>query len=555
MEMYWASEHIRLVENSPCHPASQRDLNQTMSASQWIVASYSLLFYVVLFVLGAVSVCSQTCVKICSSQAMLIVFLIGAMMDLVHMFTNSHKLELKIYFRLTACILIGIVFVVFGAVLFFSKAEGVDNQQHTLQKQQPSMGFVVAAITIPLIIVEFFLLAATWASKKLNDSFELSNPWSLIVSDKLVFLLQKIIQAITYCNVLRYKTFSARYIENAKFYFKILAFFNFIEWVDSQVNEDSDVQLSGENVVYEAWFDVFVTFYKALIIDYRLLCSLLFLEHALEDADGGAVNNEGVSTSTSTRSLNVQARKQRNFGLLVGFTSLSAPIFCALYYVPKLHMPAWVHAFSIAVNLAIIGFGVIFLKTGDFTSEERNSTTGLGLSGVKIMVSCLGAVGIICWLLKATIAGYWAVTAHERTDIDDPSYFAWVAPKFSIRGFTTAFLIYLFLKLETLVTPLRNRHVAFNHFLVPVLTLMILGTFLECLIDQYVGPLDSRLRCEIHDLSLRILFDAGPAMSLGFLIHVFLHFVIIASKITKQPDNDGQNNNIIQNYGSFPYQP
>ncbi|XP_068689783.1 uncharacterized protein [Montipora foliosa] len=553
MEMYWASEHIHLVENSPCHPASQQDLNQTMSASQWIVASYSLLFYVVLFVLGAVSVCSQTCVKICSSQAMLIVFLIGAMMDLVHMFTNSHKLELNIYFRLTACILIGIVFAVFGAVLFFSKAEGVDNRQHTLQKQQPSMGFVVAAITIPLIIVECFLLAATWASKNLNDSFELSNPWSLIVSDKLVFLLQKIIQAITYCNVLRYKTFSARYIENAKFYFKILAFFNFIEWVDSQVNEDSDVQLSGENVVYEAWFDVFVTFYKALIIDYRLLCSLLFLEHALEDADGGADNNDG--DATWTRSLNMQLRKHRNFGVLVGFTSLSAPIFCALYYVPKLHMPAWVHAFSIAVNLAIIGFGVIFLKTGDFTSEERNSTTGLGLSGVKIMVSCLGAVGFICWLLKATIAGYWAVTANERTDIDDPSYFAWVAPKYSIRGFTTAFLIYLFLKLETLVTPLRNRHVAFSHFLVPVLTLMILGTFLECLIDQYVGPLDSRLRCEIHDLSLRILFDAGPAMSLGFLIHVFLHFVIIASKITEQPDNDGQNNNILQNYGSFPYQP
>ena len=386
MEMYWASEHIHLVENSPCHPASQQDLNQTMSASQWIVASYSLLFYVVLFVLGAVSVCSQTCVKICSSQAMLIVFLIGAMMDLVHMFTNSHKvrLELNIYFRLTSCILIGIVFVVFGAVLFFSKAEGVDNRQHTLQKQQPSMGFVVAAITIPLIIVECFLLAATWASKKLNDSFELSNPWSLIVSDKLVFLLQKIIQAITYCNVLRYKTFSPRYIENAKFYFKILAFFNFIEWVDSQVNEDSDVQLSGQNVVYEAWFDVFVTFYKALIIDYRLLCSLLFLEHALEDADGGADNNEG--DATCTRSLNMQLRKHRNFGVLVGFTSLSAPIFCALYYVRKLDMPPWVHAFSMAVNLAIIGFGVIFLKTGDFMSEERNSTTGRGLSGVKIMV-------------------------------------------------------------------------------------------------------------------------------------------------------------------------
>ena len=40
---------------------------------------------------------------------------------------------------------------------------------------------------------------------------------------------------------------------------------------------------------------------------------------------------------------------------------------------------------------------------------------------------------------------------------------------------------------------------------------------------------------DIHDLSLEILFDFGPAMSLGFLIHLFLHFVIIASKTSEQP--------------------
>ena len=42
-------------------------------------------------------------------------------------------------------------------------------------------------------------------------------------------------------------------------------------------------------------------------------------------------------------------------------------------------------------------------------------------------------------------------------------------------------------------------------------------------------------RNEIQDLSLNILFDVGPAMSLGFLIHLFLHFVIIASKTSEQP--------------------
>jgi len=61
--------------------------------------------------------------------------------------------------------------------------------------------------------------------------------------------------------------------------------------------------------------------------------------------------------------------------------------------------------------------------------------------------------------------------------------------------------------------PLKNVDVKLNHFLVPAVMLTILGTFLESLIDQYVGPLDSRLRfvtrdsqnaffiCLIHDVN------------------------------------------------------
>ena len=109
-------------------------------------------------------------------------------------------------------------------------------------------------------------------------------------------------------------------------------------------------------------------------------------------------------------------------------------------------------------------------------------------------VCCLGAVGFICWLLKANIAAYWAVTAKDRTDVADPFYFAWAAPKFLVRGLTTAFLIFLFTKLDALTMPQENRHVLSYHFQVSAITLMILATFLECLIDQYVGPMDSRLR-------------------------------------------------------------
>ena len=387
MELYSTDKLWVLPDNFSFHPSTQSDVNKTVDATKWMVASYSMMFYVALFLLGALSAWFQTCVRICSSQVMLLVFLVGALMDFMSIFSNSHNLEVKISFRLAAGLLIGIVFMIFGAVLFF-KNQGEDgNRLPTLQKYQPSMGFVVAGITIPLIIVECFLLASTCASEEYLPH-EVRNAWPLILSDKLVFLLQKIIQALIYCSVLRYKTFRPHFIENAKFYLKVLAFFNFIEWVDSQVNEDSDVESSGAQLVFKAWFDVFVIFYKALIIDYRLLCSLLFLEHALEEANGREVDfDDDFRRATARRRLSIEEQKHRTYGLMFGFISFSSPLLCALYYVPALKMPAWVHVFSIAVNLTIIVFGAIFLKRHGFAFEERDDRP-TGLSAVKITV-CL----------------------------------------------------------------------------------------------------------------------------------------------------------------------
>lgn len=107
-------------------------------------------------------------------------------------------------------------------------------------------------------------------------------------------------------------------------------------------------------------------------------------------------------------------------------------------------------------------------------------------------VCCLGAVGFICWLLKGSIVAYLAVTAKHRTDVDPPSYFAWVALKLLVRGLTTAFLIFFFMKLDTVTMPQEN--VLSYHFQVSALTMMILATLLECLIDQYVGKVDRGLR-------------------------------------------------------------
>ena len=120
-------------------------------------------------------------------------------------------------------------------------------------------------------------------------------------------------------------------------------------------------------------------------------------------------------------------------------------------------------------------------------------------------------------MVKASIAGYWAATAHERADIDDQSYFAWVVPKYSIRGITTAFLMVLFLKVNAQNTAQRNPDVKLNHFLVPAIIVTTIATFLECLIDQYVGPLDRRLRFVSRTYNRLQLIPERAIISKNFL--------------------------------------
>ena len=96
---------------------------------------------------------------------------------------------------------------------------------------------------------------------------------------------------------------------------------------------------------------------------------------------------DGEIQEPVARSLTIPEQRNRTLGYMLGFTSLSAPICCALYYVTELNMPAWVHVFAIIVNLAIVGCGALFLGSNDLESDQKIK---MGSSGVKIMASVWG---------------------------------------------------------------------------------------------------------------------------------------------------------------------
>ena len=299
-----------------------------MCSSQVTFASYSTLFYIVLLILSILGICNKLCLKIFTSQANFLLFLIWALLVFVNIFAVEDQLVVKTYFRVATGFIIGIAFTISGAFLFFTKADdNIITIIVPLSDSSQFSGTRCGSNNDSTYHRWSFLIASTFGPAKMKDLFHSHYAWVLAISDKLTFLIQKIVQAIVYI-ILRHKVTSQHHRESARFYFQILSFFNFIEWVDFQVNENRQWR-KAKWIQRDLWSPVWRICNVLQGADYRLpplMCSSLHLEHSLDDQTGG-------NDATTRRDLTLSERKLRSLGFMIGFTSLAAPICSVLSYV------------------------------------------------------------------------------------------------------------------------------------------------------------------------------------------------------------------------------
>lgn len=364
------------------------DSNATVFALQVITASFSALFYLGVLALSALSICFKSLGKLLTlSQATFILFFIGAIMLTVNVFNTSTNELIMLCHRVISAFVVGIAFVLLGAIRFFTKP----TSRPTLDEQQPSMGLIVIMITIPLNTVELMIMLGAQASKN-ETRHTLKDLWPLLLTDDVIFIVQKFIQAGVYIWLRNTRPCESSK-ENAQFYFKILAFFNFIQWVDTQVNVESDFHMNEARTVYGGWFNVLKALYTGLMIDFRLLCSLLFLEHSIQiqsETDNGGTEAADVENNERNRNTSMRMtssdRQRRNAGFLIGFCCFLAPFFSAVQYVSKLHLPVYIRATANALNsICIITPGAVLLSKNTLGFNKRDKES----MSVKIMVSLL----------------------------------------------------------------------------------------------------------------------------------------------------------------------
>ena len=352
------------------------DLNSTTAfASQVITASFSMLCYVLVLVFIVLGVCFKSVWKLFSSPAIYIFFLIGAIITTVNVLNTWHgNLDVMCYDQIISAFLVGVVLVLLGAVLFFEKPRS-DTDQHTLGHHQPSMGLLLTIITIPLCATELLILIQDIESRKKS--------WPLLVGYESLFIVQKVIQVTVYVWLRNFKVREA-FKENASFYFKVLAFYNFVDWVDSQVNLESGVDIKRLKEFYGQWFGFLFKLYEGLLIDYRLLCSLSFLEHSFQvQHETENVDRLDEEESEIERSFMSVDRQNRTIGFIVGFSCLLVPFICALFYVHKLHLTVYTRVVATFLgSLTILASGVVLLLRNSFDYDKRDKES----MGVKIMV-------------------------------------------------------------------------------------------------------------------------------------------------------------------------
>ncbi|XP_074618792.1 uncharacterized protein LOC141877650 [Acropora palmata] len=505
--------------NSSHNESELLNLNSTSFASQVITASFSMLCYVVVFVLSVLSVCFKSICKFLASPALHIFFLIAGILASVAVLNTWHGKPNVICYHLTvSAFLVGVVLVLLGAVLFFEKPRSPSDQA-TLGKHQPTMGLLLTIITLPLCAIGLLILIEEQASK--------GEAWVVLVVNQAVFIVQKATQAAVYVWLRDFKVRES-YRENARFYFEVLAFFNFIDWLNTQATLNTAFDVEQAENFYGKWFGFLYRLYKALLIDYRLLCSLLFLEHSIqvqnETADAEMTDGGSSQIEISRTSIN---RQNRNIGFVVGFSCLLIPLICALHYVEKLDVAVSTRAVATLLgSLIILASGGLLLRKNRFDYDNRHTES----KAVKIMVFFFAAAGFSSLMIKAALAVYWAQIENAWHK------YRWAGAELVMRGLTTLFLMYLFLKINPRALPLRNPQVKINHFLMPVLMFGITANFASCLVDQQIGPLDQILREQIQgadQTSLLLLNDLGSTMLLGFLIHVGLTFLVMQTRFNR----------------------
>lgn len=498
----------------------------TLSAAVFLLSCLLLLFYQY----------NKSGAYIIESRIGLVAFFVGTLLTTVTSLSAHSYKEVYGSYILVLALAVGIIVLIAGNVFLFdspSHQRTFDDNYHFSQSvghSHPSMGVIIWVITIPLCILEmFFAIAATT-----------KNPHPFYSAYEFVSLLQKLVQASVYHFSLRHKVPKCHIRMGCSWFFKILSLLNFAFWIDSIVTTQQDNQYIQD--MFGKEFSIIKTSFNALIIDYRLLCSMLFLEHALEIEEssraqfqGGyeVIHEVGFDQQWGRLVARVNISHRTGYGYVIGLIWIGLQLVNGLQYFTKF-VGSWTNLFPIMADVFVIVIGLWLLtSTRPLHTEVQFIWRDTESKAMDVMVGFLGTISFVFWFMKAVFCSVWTVEHSHQRDYSTYCYLAWTSAKDFVRALGILFQLHFFIKMGPNFClsrePCRSR---IKHVLVPAILLVLLSLFIAAVIDQYDGVVEQLFAKAPLPQIIRVYFNVAAPIHLVFCLHMFLHFFIINKRMS-----------------------
>ena len=468
----------------------------------------------------------------------IVVFFLGVLLTTITTLSSYEEKTVYAVYRLVLLTGCGIVLLVVGcAVLFESSPPNRPLDDYGYERLpvgylHGSMGIIIWVITVPLSVLE--LLFAIGAAKQA--------PHFTYAAVRYTALVQKIVQAGVYHFSLRHKVAKGDLCMACSWLLKIISFFNFAFWIDSIVTSNHDnewvVHLFGQG------FSIVKAAYNALVTDYRLLCCLVFLEHALELTE--VRRNYRVEEifdpeasealmQDSHISVNVKISQFSGYGYVLGVVLAATQVVAGLQYVH--FVGKWTNIFPIIASLVVIIFGLLLLfgnvsiPVSDFTnhSSKWRETES---KAIDVMVCFMGTIGFVFWVVKASYCGLWASEISNNHELRD--YLTWTTVKNLFYATTFLFQLIFFMKMGPHYGCDReSSQQKGKHFYVVVVMMALLSLLISFVVDEYYGHVESLLHKANLSKTMLAFLQAAAPIHLGFSLHMFLHFFIMNRRLSQ----------------------
>ena len=159
--------------------------------------------------------------------------------------------------------------IVWGSIRFFKQCT-TETERESIVREESNLSTFIVVITVILTLLEVLII--------LGSALE-GNIWNCLLFGSGT--IQKTIQVFVYHCKLRGLMAREDRLSGASWYYITIALVNLVLWNES-IEITNDEQTKYMKNVLQGGYNIFAKAYTALIVDYRLICCILFVEHAYE---------------------------------------------------------------------------------------------------------------------------------------------------------------------------------------------------------------------------------------------------------------------------------